>query len=99
MSSGGGSPSIATPARTCASVGSGRMPVKTRTLCAERWRRTSSATPRSSLAASVTMTACSAVMVRRFSSAPVPKYVSEGTRNHCGGVCRRETALTLRRLR
>ena len=49
---------------------------------------------------SVTMTAPGGVAAaRRLSSDPGLKYVSDGTRNHCGGVCRRDTVLMFRRLR
>ena len=53
-----------TPARTIASPGSGSTSANTRT-GASRWRRTSSATPRASVSASVTISACSECSVRR----------------------------------
>ena len=80
--------------------GSGEIAEKTWTDApSARWARTSSVVPRCSVPGSVTMTTWRACTVRRLSSDPALKYVSDGTRNHCGGACRRETVLMLRRLR
>ncbi len=89
-----------TPARISSSGGSGEIPEKT---CTEapsgRCARTSSAVPRRSVSASVTTSTRSVCSSRRLSSDPGLKYVSDGTRNHCGGACRRETVLMFMRLR